>query len=526
MSSPIDLTPAQRRSALRLIDIHLPHTDVWAYGSRVKWTSRPSSDLDLVAFAGPEQRRQVADLREAFEESNLPFRVDLLIWDDIPESFREEIDAEHVALVECTPDSQQWCTLGDVAHITMGQSPPGATVNGETGMPLLNGPTEFGPHHPEPCQYTLDPRKVARAGDILFCVRGSTTGRMNWADRQYAIGPGIAAIRHRNGQHLQPFVRAIIESRLPTLLAGATDSVFRNVSRSELTGLPIPDLPLKRQSDIAHILGTLDDRIELNRQMCDTLEAMVRTLFKSWFVDFDPVHRPSTASHLSTRVAELFPRQLVESPIGGVPRGWDSGPLGDLVAFNPPRRLARGTMSPYLPMSNMPTDGHRPDAMLERRFRSGTKFVNGDTLLARITPCLENGKAAYVDFLDADTVGWGSTEYIVMRPRTPFPSVFAYCLARTHRFRRFAIQNMVGTSGRQRVSWQALSRFPVAIPPAEVAVLFDGIAGSLLRAAKRNAQESSRLRLIRDRVLPHLLQFGSRDSTRPQHDRERREESR
>lgn len=289
MSSPIDLTPAQRSSILRLIGAHLPHTDVWAYGSRVRWTSQPASDLDLVAFAGPRQRRQVAALREAFEESGLPFRVDLLVWDEIPESFQEEIDAEHVALVEWTSGRQSWCMLGDVAHITMGQSPPGATVNGKAGMPLLNGPTEFGPHHPTPRQYTSDPRRVARRGDLLFCVRGSTTGRMNWADREYAIGRGIAAIRHRNGVHLQPFVRAVIESRLPTLLADTTVSVFRNVSATDLAGLRIPDLPLKRQKEVARILGTLEDKIELNRQMCDTLEAMVRATDKDGFVGFGPV---------------------------------------------------------------------------------------------------------------------------------------------------------------------------------------------------------------------------------------------
>ena len=98
MTTGVDLTASQRRDVLRLIQACLPDTEVWAYGSRVKQTSRPSSDLDLVAFARSRQRRQVADLREAFEESNLPFRVDVLVWDDVPESFREEIQRERVVL--------------------------------------------------------------------------------------------------------------------------------------------------------------------------------------------------------------------------------------------------------------------------------------------------------------------------------------------------------------------------------------------------------------------------------------------
>ena len=94
----IELAPGQLRAVLRLIRDCLPDTEVWAYGSRVKRTSRPSSDLDLVAFAAPRQRRHVADLRETFEESDLPFRVDVLVWDEAPESIRAEIRRERIVL--------------------------------------------------------------------------------------------------------------------------------------------------------------------------------------------------------------------------------------------------------------------------------------------------------------------------------------------------------------------------------------------------------------------------------------------
>ncbi len=98
------------------------------YGSRVKWTSRPQSDLDLVVFATPEQRRQVGDLREAFEESNLPFQVDLFVWDDVPESFRKLIEAEHVPLARPTrpscPDGWVQTRLGDVMVLKRGYGLP------------------------------------------------------------------------------------------------------------------------------------------------------------------------------------------------------------------------------------------------------------------------------------------------------------------------------------------------------------------------------------------------------------------
>ena len=96
----IDITTEERKVVLDLLDQHLRGTVAWVYGSRATWTLQPQSDLDLVVFAVPEQRRQVGDLREAFEESNLPFRVDLFVWDEIPDSFRECIEAEHVPLVD------------------------------------------------------------------------------------------------------------------------------------------------------------------------------------------------------------------------------------------------------------------------------------------------------------------------------------------------------------------------------------------------------------------------------------------
>ena len=94
----IDLTTNQRRTVLALLNRHLSNTTVWAYGSRVKWTSNPASDLNLVVFAKPEQATRLAELREAFDESNLPFRVDLFVWDEMPESFKRRIKEEHIDL--------------------------------------------------------------------------------------------------------------------------------------------------------------------------------------------------------------------------------------------------------------------------------------------------------------------------------------------------------------------------------------------------------------------------------------------
>lgn len=269
--------------------------------------------------------------------------------------------------------------------------------------------------------------------------------------------------------------------------------------------LPLP--PLGQQRAIARILGTLDDKIDLNRRVKETLEAMARALFKSWFVDFDPVRAKAEGRELDLpqRLADLFPDSFEESELGEIPKGWRAVPMPDVFDVNPPRALRKGVEAPYLDMANMPTRGHSPDHVIDRAFGSGMRFINGDTLVARITPCLENGKTALVDFLEAGQVGWGSTEYIVLRPKPPLPVEFAYCLARSTEFRDFAIQSMTGSSGRQRVPAESLSHFRVVAAPKPVAELFGQVVKPLFARASAATNECRTLAAVRDALLPKLI---------------------
>ena len=522
----VDLRPdhwAIVRNALRR---HVPDREVLAFGSRATWTAKDYSDLDLAVMGEePLSLRTASALEEALGDSDLPFKVDVVDWARIDEGFRRIIRRHGVSvqapsrnakatrpvgepLTTSEESTEQPSQLGICAEIVMGQSPPGSTTNTSgDGVPLLNGPTEFGPHHPAPSQFTTDPRKMAYPGDLLFCVRGSTTGRMNWADQEYAIGRGVAALRHKRGHRFQPFVRGVVEFSLPELLSQATGSTFPNVSARQLATVWWPPLKLSEQRTIAHILGTLDDKIELNRRMNETLDAMARALFRSWFVDFDPVRAKMEGrdTGLPEHLADLFPDRLVDSELGEIPDGWQVATLAEHIEVNPRRSLRKGQTAPYLPMANMPTRGHLPDVVPLRPFGSGMRFANGDTLVARITPCLENGKTAYVDFLTDDEVGWGSTEYIVLRPHPPLPNQFAYFLARSATFREFAIRNMSGTSGRQRVPPTALRGFLMVVPPSRLAARFGEVAGSIFERVSNAGQESRTLTALRDALLPMLI---------------------
>ena len=269
--------------------------------------------------------------------------------------------------------------------------------------------------------------------------------------------------------------------------------------------LPLP--PHAHQRAIAHILGALDDKIELNRRMSETLEAMARALFKSWFVDFDPVRAKAGGRDpgLPKPLADLFPARLVDSELGEIPEGWEVASLPEVIEVNPTRSLRKGSVAPYLDMANMPTRGHSADEVIDRPFGSGMRFVNADTLVARITPCLENGKTAYVDFLREGQVGWGSTEYIVLRPKPPLPEEFGYCLARSGEFREFAIQSMTGSSGRQRVPAESLAHYKLATGGRDIAVQFGRAVGPLFARASNAARESRTLATLRDALLPKLV---------------------
>ena len=131
------------------------------------------------------------------------------------------------------------CLFDDVATIVMGQSPEGDYVNRENnGEPLLNGPTEFGLFSPTPVQWTTTPKKMCESGDVLFCVRGSTTGRMNFANQKYAIGRGLAAIRAKK-KHYHWCIKLVLGKYMQEILASATGSTFPNVSSDMISKLKI-----------------------------------------------------------------------------------------------------------------------------------------------------------------------------------------------------------------------------------------------------------------------------------------------
>lgn len=359
-------------------------------------------------------------------------------------------------------------------------------------------------------------RHKLRQGDILFARRGvQATGlsAVVGPDHQGALcGTGAILLRVNHDVMDPHFLAAFLatDEAYDWLRAHAVGAVMPNLNSGIIGKLTVPRPGLNVQREIAAVSQALSCRIDLLRQTNATLESIAQALFKSWFIDFDPVRAKAEGREpegTDAATAALFPAEFEESVLGLIPKGWRIGTLTDAFEVNPNRKLNKGTDAKYLEMATAPTSGHRPlERVGLRSFGSGCKFQNGDALLARITPCLENGKSAFVDFLEDTEVGWGSTEFIVLRSKPLLPKYAAYLMARHEPFRKYAIQAMTGTSGRQRVELSRLLQYPMALPPdASIALALDPTLSALQCRIAANDSQAKALADLRDTLLPRLI---------------------
>ncbi|WP_259349296.1 MULTISPECIES: hypothetical protein [Rhodococcus] len=244
------------------------------------------------------------------------------------------------------------------------------------------------------------------------------------------------------------------------------------------------------QDRIADVLLALNDLIENNRRRVEVMEEVARATYRGWFVNFRyPGH-------------EEVP--LVDSTLGPIPEGWRAAPASTPITVNPRIKLDKSVEHPFISMGDLDerSMGCRPSEF--RSGGSGAKFEQGDTLFARITPCLENGKTGLVQTLAEGEVGLGSTEFIVLRGKEVGPA-FTYCLAREGDFRKHAIASMSGASGRQRVRNECFDTYLLAVPPGDVADAFEAVMEPLFSQAAVLRDESESLQALRDRLLPKLV---------------------
>jgi type I restriction enzyme S subunit len=503
MNSAIDITSEQRKTLVDLVRQYIPGVAVWAYGSRVKWTARPNSDLDLVVFTAPDQIQLVSELKNALAESELPFLVDLHVWDEIPERFREIISGEYVVIQEQKDELRQLSPASDWRISTWGEE-----ISLEYGKALRD--------------YSHDKGE--------YRVYGSN-GPIGWTGEPLAPGPGV--ILGRKGAY-----RGIQFCQKPFYVI---DTAYYVVPKTELDmrwlyyamayyklgeiddGSPIPsttrsavyirefEIPTPReQRNIAGILGALDDRIELNRKLNETLEAIARAIFKSWFVDFDPVRAKAEGREpegMDADTAALFPSKFEKSEFGRIPFGWSVSTIKELAcniqyglttsakaeAIGPKflriTDIQGGKVNwnkvPYCSASEAEYDRYRLKAHDIVVARTGAS--TGENIYLPVVP-----DAVFASYL--------------VRFQFEHPAVarLVGAFMRTTAYFDF-VQNSIGGSAQPNASAQVLAGAKLVLPTPVLLRKFAEIVEPLDKKLWHNVNQSITLIDLRDTLLPRLI---------------------
>ncbi len=418
----------------------------------------------------------------------------------------------------------QWreATLGDIADVVGGGTPSTKDPPNFGGdVPWLTPKDLSGPHD----RYMSggargltekglrsSSAKLVPAGSLLLTTR-APIGYVAIAGREVSTNQGFRSLVVREGI-CSEFVYYWLKANTEMLQRNSSGSTFGELAGSTLKRIEIAIPPLPEQRRIAHILGTLDDKIELNRRMNETLEDMARVVFKDWFVDFGPVRAKMEGrdAYLPEEVWGLFPDRLVESELGEVPEGWGVVPLPEIVDFR------EGPGIRHWQYTNSD---------------EGTRFINirciqdGDLMLDtanRVHDEEANGKYSHFHLREWDIVLSASgtlgrsavvrkthlplllnTSVIRFRPiegATSFAYLRGYLgseifLDEQRTLASGSVQKNFGpTHLKQMKAW---------LPPNECVGAFEAVAGPLLRRVAENMARSDALRELRDSLLPELV---------------------
>ena len=366
MTNRLDLPLRYREQLDALLCQHVPGIEVWAYGSRVNGRSHEGSDLDLVLRSPTLEPLgcEYLELVEALEQSNIPILVQAHDWARLPESFHREIERDYAVVQKRDHQTvlEGWrkVALGDVCT----KIGSGATPRGGKDVYLDEGPYTLirsqnvyndGFHRDglafigEGHASELQNVEVFEE-DVLLNITGDSVARVCQVAPDVLparVNQHVAIIRPDSINLEAGYLRYYLASpdMQAMLLSWAGSGGTRNaLTKGMMQSLEIPLPPLAEQRAIAGILGALDDKIELNRRMNETLEQMARALFQSWFVDFDPVRAKMSGreTSLPPELWALFPDRLVDSELGKIPEGWAVKALGELIELAYGKALKAG----------------------------------------------------------------------------------------------------------------------------------------------------------------------------------------
>ena len=516
----LDLLSKHRRILEALLRTHLPDVEVWAYGSRVNGRSHDGSDFDLV-LRGPDLKKipidQLGEFEEAVRESNISFLVEARDWARLPERFHREFERDHVVLVGSGPwrGNPDWreAVLADVADFLSGGTPSKsqpAYWNGSIPWVSAKDMKCFRLHDTEDhvtAEGLANGTRMVPAGSVLLLTRGMTLLKelpVCVTERPMTFNQDVKALRPKPGidPGFLPYLVLGNKAQLLSLVDLAGHGTGP-INSDELKSFDIHLPPPHEQRAIAHVLGTLDEKIELNRRMNETLEATVRALFKSWFVDFDPVRAKmeSCDPGFPKYLAELLPDKLVDSELGEIPEGWVVGCLAD-VAESPRRGVDPAELDvsvPYIGLEHMP---RRSIALTEwesseKVTSAKSAFMKGEFLFGKLRPYFHKVGLAPVS-------GVCSTDLVVIAAKSTAYSAFALAVISSVGFVSFTDQTSTGTK-MPRTNLKTMSRYRLCLPPEPVAQAFQDSAGPILDRIVISIHGNRSVATLRDTLLPKLI---------------------
>ena len=494
--------PRHYRDQLKyLLREHVPGVEVWAYGNRVNGESHDGSDLDLV-LRGPALEPLDGgfyDLLEAIEKSNIPILIQAHDWAMLPESFHREIERDYVVVQEevgkqTAASGWRKVRLGDVMSFANGRSSP--ERSDDSLYPVYGSNGTIGKSN----------EMNADANTIVIGRVGSYCGSLHFSNENCWITDNAIQAKAVGENDSKFFFFLLHSLGLNELRSGSGQPLL---NQTILSSIPTVIPPLPTQRAIAHILGTLDDKIELNRRMNEMLEEMVRALFKSWFVDFDPVRakmegrwrRGESLPGLPAEHYDLFPDRLVDSELGEIPEGWEVAMVGEIAnhrrSVASPQEIDADT--PYIALEHMPkrcialSEWSTAAGLASNKFR----FEQGDILFGKLRPYFHKVGVAPLD-------GVCSTDIVVISPVSQ--DWFGFLLGHVSG-QEFIDYTNAGSTGTRmpRTSWPDMARYKIAVPGLVVARAYTATLQPAIERILTASHESRTLATQRDALLPRLV---------------------
>ena len=512
----IDLNPKHLETIQHLLSVHIPECEVRAFGSRVKWTAKEYSDLDLAVVASePLPLRQLRQLTEAFEESYLPLQVDVVDWQTLSDVFRKVISEKFEVIQEARSirKSNEWQmkAFSDCATLVRESVSPSDLDNTPyIGLEHIGEGTLALEGHGE-ASSVVSTKSRFKQGDILFGKLRCYFRKVVRVSFDGICSTDIWVTRAKEGvDQGYLFYCMASQSFVDFADSGSEGTRMPRTQWDWVSKYEIPLPSLSEQRKIAHVLGTIDDKIELNRQMNETLEAMARAIFKSWFVDFDPVRAKMEGREpvgMDAETAALFPAKFQDSPLGKIPEGWKVDQVKKRVSRIQYGFTQSASEKPVGPKFLRITDianrrldwASVPFCHITEKNHDKYRLQEGDILIART---------------GATT---GANIYIVDPPDAVFASYLVRIQFHDLSVARLVgefmaspiydnyVEGCIGGSAQPNASAQLLSAVEFVFPSLEIATRFYEKVYVLDKKRAANDRQSRTLSQIRDTLLPKLL---------------------